>query len=144
MLPRWHIILGALFSLLLWSVIPELKWQAILMVFSASVLIDIDHYLCAVRKSKKWRLRDAFEYHVKEGEKHMKEHERGIRRKGDFHLFHTLEFIALTGLLGLIWSSFLYIFIGMIFHSILDMIYLIHKDFFYRREYFFSNWVKNS
>ena len=56
-------------------------------------------------------------------------------------MFHTVEFHLLVGLLGLVWIGFFYIFIGMIFHSLLDVVDLTKRDTFYRREFFFFNWL---
>jgi len=96
--------------------------------------------VASVIKTKKYRLKDSFKYHDQENIIHRKEIDQGIKRKGDFHLFHTIEFHTLIGILGIFWSGFFYIFIGMIFHSLLDVIDLIRCRAFHRREYFFFNW----
>lgn len=144
MLPRWHIVLGAAFTFLIWYFAPQTEFLNLLLVFLASVFIDTDHYICAVMKSGKplkWKLKNAFEYHEKIREKAIKEKLAGVRNRGDFHLFHTIEFHALIGILG-IWYSFLfYIFIGMVFHSLLDVFDMLHTGYLYRREYFFFNWL---
>jgi hypothetical protein len=69
------------------------------------------------------------------------EKEKGVRKKGDFHPFHTIEFHALVGLLSLLWVGFFYIFLGMMFHSLLDVIYLVYAGRTYRREFFFVRWI---
>jgi hypothetical protein len=72
----------------------------------------------------------------------VEEKGRGIFKKGDFHIFHTFEFHALVLAIGLIFNPFLYIFIGMLFHSLLDLADLTVKDEVYRREFFLTNWVR--
>lgn len=142
MLPRWHIILGALFTLLLWFVAPNIGWVNLLLVFFASFLIDFDHYAASVMKSGKIGLFHSFEYHKKLNAQGDKEKARGIKIKGDFHLFHTLEFHLLVALLGIFWTPFFYIFVGMVFHSLLDIISMMYMGVMYRREFFFFNWVR--
>ncbi len=142
MLPRWHIILGAAFTLLLWIVAPTTNPFYLLLVFLASFLIDFDHYICAVQRTKNYSLLRAFRYHQEQEQKHRKEHARGVRRQGDFHLFHTIEFHVFIAILGLIWTPFLYIFMGMVFHSLLDLIGILRNDVLYRREYFLTKWLQ--
>jgi hypothetical protein len=141
MLPRWHVVWGFVFTGILWYYVPNIGYINLLLVFLASFLIDFDHYLTSVKKTGKLGLGVSFEYYKDVHKIEKKENARGIRRKGDFHLFHTLEFHILIGLLGLVWVGFFYIFLGMIFHSLLDVVWLLYADRFYRREYFFSGWI---
>ena len=141
MLPRTHIILGAMFSIILWFIFPQTSWIYLGLVFLSSFLIDFDHYATCVLKTGRVGLFHSFEYHRRQGIKQRNEKKMGIRRRGDFHFFHTVEFHALVFVLGLFFAPFYYIFIGMIFHSLMDLISLIHKDFMYLREFFFVNWV---
>jgi hypothetical protein len=140
MYPRYHILLGAIFTALIWIVAPEISQLYLLLIFLSSFLIDFDHYVASVIKTKKYGLKDSFEYHRLVNLKTTRELKEGIRKKSDFHLFHTIEFHALIGLFGIFWSGFFYIFVGMIFHSLLDVIDLLRYKAFHRREYFFFNW----
>ncbi len=142
MLPRWHIVLGALFTLLFWIVAPQTHWYYLAVLFLSSFLIDFDHYVCAASKGENISLKKSFDYHKDAQKIEQKEYRRGIKRKGDFHLFHTVEFHLLIGVLGIFWSVFFYIFIGMIFHSLIDVFDMVSKDRLYRREYFFFNWLR--
>jgi hypothetical protein len=92
-------------------------------------------------RTKGLNLRHIFDYHKKMSKIQRAERDKGIRKRGDFHLFHTIEFHLLVALIGLFWTPFFYIFIGLVFHSLLDLFYLMNKDYVYRREYFFSRWV---
>lgn len=141
MLPRWHILLGLVFAFLIWISAPYTPFIYVILVFLSSFLIDFDHYMSFVRKTGKLSLLESFDYYKKDGVRMHKERSEGLRRKGDFHLFHTLEFHILIAVLGLFWLPFFYIFLGMVFHSMLDIFYSLHKGFFYRREYFFFNWL---
>lgn len=141
MLPRWHVVFGALASAILYFAGAERNILFLGLFFLSSFLIDFDHYLASVLKMGKWRLRDSFEYHRKMQKVEEDEKKRGIRRKGDFHIFHTIEFHFLVLILGFFWSGFLYVFLGMLFHSMLDFVYLIEAGRIYRREYFLTGWI---
>jgi len=142
MLPRWHIFWGAVFTGIIWLASPGISKAYLALIFLASFLIDFDHYVNAGMKGESWKLKDALDYHRKLGKKMDLEHARGARKKYDFHLFHTLEFHILMALLGILWTGFFYIFIGMVFHSLLDLIYGANRGVLYRREYFFFNWMR--
>lgn len=142
MLPRWHVLLGAIFTLIIWLIFPQVSWIYLTLIFLSSFLIDFDHYATAVFNTKKFSLKDSFNYYKILGKKHESEAAKGIRKKGVFHLFHTLEFHLIVFLLGFIWQGFFYIFLGMLFHSGMDIIYLVYKDRMYLREFFFINWLR--
>ena len=113
MLPRWHIIAGAIFSLIFWILFPKINPLYILLVFLSSIFIDIDHYLNAVYKTGKSGIFHSFEYYKITGRIADEEHKRGIRKRSDFQFLHTIEIHFLVLLLGLFsWIGFLYIFIG--------------------------------
>ena len=141
MLPRGHVLLGTIFTLIFWIVLPETGLLFLALVFLSSFLIDFDHYAASVLKMRELSLKRSFVYHKVMQRAEEKERARGIRRRGDFHLFHTIEFhIAILGL-GYLWVGFFYIFAGMVFHSLVDLIYLIRLDRLYRREYIFIAWL---
>ena len=142
MLPRWHILLGAIFTLIIWISIPEMQSYFLALIFLSSFLIDFDHYVASGLKTGKWKLSDSFKYHKKILIQEKKNVARGIKKKGDFHLFHTLEFHLIIGVLGFFWAGFFYVFIGMVFHSFLDVLSLMHGGVFHVREFFFTNWLR--
>ncbi len=141
MLPRWHIILGFILSLVLGLLFPQISLLNLLAVFLSSFLIDFDHYLCAVRKTGKLSLIDALEYYRVLGRKRREMHNQGIRKKGHFHIFHTLEFHLLILIGALFWPFLWFVLLGMVFHSLLDIIYLVTHDAVYAREFFFFRWL---
>ena len=141
MLSRWHIFYGSIFSLGIWLIVPQLKWYYVLFIFLSSFLINLDHYLYYLIKTKKIRFVDYFEYCKKRMLKEKEENKKGIKTKGDLHIFHTFEFHILVGILSIFWMSFFYILIGMIFHSLLDIIYLVYNGLIYRREFFMTKWL---
>ena len=144
MLPRWHIILGSIFTAIIWYFVPGINWFFLSAIFLSSFLIDFDHYLDSSIKTGNWSLFHSLEYHKKMIEKENREIARGIRKKSGFHLFHTIEFHAFIGVLSIFFSLFFYIFLGMFFHSILDLISMTYSGKLHRREFFLFRWVRNS
>jgi hypothetical protein len=143
MLPRWHIILGAVLTGIIWFVVPDTPLLYLALFFFSSFLIDFDHYVTASFKTKKYRLKDSYAHYKKMDAIRNKEISKGIIKKDeDFHLFHTVEFHLLVGILSIFWFGFFYVFMGMIFHSLLDIIHMTRAGVFHRREYFFFNWAR--
>lgn len=141
MLPRWHAFWGAIFSILLF-VFLNVEWYYAVLVFLASVFIDIDHYLTAVIYTKKWSLQNSFDFWDKFNKEEEKRIKKGIRQKSPFNSLHTIEFHLFVLIVGFFYEPVLYIFIGMLFHSLLDLGYLIYHDSLYVREYVFLNWAR--
>lgn len=110
MLPKWHILLGGIFSLALHFLL-EVSLINSSLVFLASVFIDIDHYLFYVIRFKNWNLKQAYLWHKKIGRKH----------KPVMHIFHSIEFLFLVLVLSLFLEIFLFILVGMLFHTLLDI-----------------------
>ena len=142
MLPRYHVLYGAIFTLLFWIIAPNAPLLYLAILFLSSFLIDFDHYVVAFIKNNHWGLKKAFDYHKNIEKIENKEYGRGIKRRGDFHLFHTIEFHFLIGFIGMFYALFFYIFIGMVFHSLLDVFDMLKSRRLYRREYFFFNWLR--
>lgn len=143
MLPRGHIFLSIVAGLVIYFTFHIPIIYSVLFAAS-SVLIDFDHYAVAAIKRRKLSLKSAFEYHRKMLKHEAEENAKGIRVKGDFHVFHTIEFHLLILIIGLFYAPFLFIFSGMLFHSITDLIWLIKDDRLYRREFIFVRWLMYS
>jgi hypothetical protein len=143
MLPKTHIILGFIFTLVIYLIFPQIILIYLALIFLASFLIDFDHYVAAIKHTKSFSLSKAFNYYIEQDEIEKKRAKKGIREKGDFHIFHTFEFLLFVYLMSFLWTPLIYVFIGMIFHSLLDIVYMIDKQMLYRREFFLINWIKN-
>lgn len=127
---RDHLIIGGVAMAVLypyWG-----PWRALLF-WGAEVLIDADHYWDYLWRSKfqDWSGRRMFRYY-----------DIIIGRIYDknflgFSLLHTVEVFAAVYLLARYWNYifFMTIFWGMVFHLILDMLWLVWRKKFFGRAY---------
>lgn len=118
MLPKYHILSGFLFAYIIYWFSSITIFQATL-IFLSAVLIDFDHYTFYVQKKKDWSLKNAYLWHKALPKKH----------KPVMHPLHAIEFIILVTILSFYFNVFFFILIGMLFHSILDII-----DMFYNHK----------
>ncbi|MDD5192064.1 MAG: hypothetical protein PHH54_05700 [Candidatus Nanoarchaeia archaeon] len=123
MLPKWHILFAFLFAYILYWFTSMTIIDASL-IFLSSVLIDFDHYFWYGFKKKDWSLKNSYIY--------LKKH-RDIYKP--LMLFHTIEFHIFIGLLIFFFQGFLYILIGMMFHSVLDITDMAYRNKLGLREF---------
>ncbi len=140
MYPRQHVILGAIFSLMLYFLFHANLVNS-LIVFLSSVLIDADHYLFYAIGKRDFSYTGAYSWHVEQEIKAKRMAKKGIRKRGPFHLFHTIEFHILLLLLSFSNAIFFYALVGFVFHSAVDFVDLALTKTAYRREYFFTSWL---
>jgi len=124
MLPKSHIILGAIFSLIL---VHFFNFSLIAggIIFLSSVLIDVDHYLYYVYKKKDWSLRRAYGFFI-ENERKLLSCPRQKRNKIAVPLcpFHGIEFVLILLFLGIfLWKYLFFVTFGFFFHLFIDIIY---------------------
>jgi hypothetical protein len=141
MLPKWHIGMGLVFSFLFKIFFPETSLINLSLIFLSSFLIDFDHYMVAAINTKNISLFNALEYYRKKCLEWDKRIAKNIFEKGDFHVFHTVEFHILILILSFYFNPLLYVFIGMVFHSLCDLVYLMNKNILFHRQYFLISWI---
>ncbi|MFQ5427506.1 MAG: hypothetical protein ACE5EZ_00855 [Thermodesulfobacteriota bacterium] len=124
---RDHIIIGGAAS----AVLYVFTGPAALWFFSASVLIDLDHYLDFVfhNRARDLSIKRMFDYHSTL--------QRWWRDPAflNMEIFHTAEFLIIFLSLAIILQSRIMalVFGGFIFHIILDMIFLLRHNIFNKR-----------
>ncbi len=123
MLPKYHAIFGLISSILAYFMLPITLFQASL-IFFASFLIDFDHYIWYVYKKRDFSLKRAYFYLKNK-----------VDKKPHLMIFHTIEFLALIAILAYFIPIFIFILIGMLFHSILDVINLSYRNSLNSREF---------
>lgn len=142
MLPKAHIILGAIFSIIIKFVFPQVSWLFIGLMFLATFLIDFDHYAFVAIKTRNLSLINALDWFDRHIEKEKRAGRIGLRaRKSPLFLLHTIEFHLFILLMGYFWIGFLYIFIGMVFHSLMDVVYMIYEKELHTRWFSLIEWL---
>jgi len=131
MLPKYHIILGFFFSLILFFIFPFIGLLGFLIIFVSSVLIDADIYLYYVFTKKNFNLINAMKYYSKKRkEVLLLPMEQRAKKQGNIRIFHGIEVLLILFLLGFFINKiFLFIFIGFSFHLFLDIVEQIHYGF---------------
>lgn len=134
MLPQTHIVLGLLFAGLL-SATNQFSFLALMIIYTSSVLIDVDHWFIYVKRTGKHGLFD-FSYYRwfiehKKRRKAILEKNPKAELPKFLCVFHTIEFFALIILLSLKFPFFYYVLVGISFHLLFDYIVnnLIEKEY---------------
>tara|TARA_Y100000310_G_C20126541_1_gene553873 strand:- start:72 stop:548 length:477 start_codon:yes stop_codon:yes gene_type:complete len=133
MLPRIHIISGAIFALVLYLIFPYIGFLEASIIFLASFLIDVDHYIYYVYKTRKLGLRGSFLWYFKNKNKFFKM-SKDQRKKVYVGLcaLHGIESIIILLVLVWVYTSFSFLFlsvaIGFIFHQVLDFIDINRRE----------------
>lgn len=119
MLPKYHIILGFLFSLILYLIFPFISLWGSLIIFASSVLIDVDHYIYYIFAKKDLSLKNAYSFFIKKP-----------KLNPAMYFFHGIEILLILFILGIFINKlFLFILIGFSFHLFLDIIEQIYYGF---------------
>src|SRR3989344_3987106 len=82
--------------------------------FIGSFLIDFDHYLWYALRFRKFNLKKAYDYYQPENKPN--------KELDLLHVFHVWEFWFLAALLSFVSTFFFIIFLGLVFHMLLDLI----------------------
>jgi len=125
MLPKHHILLGLIFSGILFYFFPQIGIAGFIIILLSTILIDTDHYLYYIYKKKKYSLAKAYKW-FSESKKKMRALSRKQRNEfyTGFCFLHGIEVLAILFVLGKFISVyFYYVLIGFAFHIILDIIH---------------------
>lgn len=126
MLPKYHIVIGFITSILLFSIF-NLTPPQILLIFLSSFLIDIDHYLFFVFRKKSLSLKKAFKWFSDRRIKRIAmPTEEQIKYTNHILIFHGIEFWILLVILANYFTIFWFVLLGFLIHMILDYIELIY------------------
>ncbi len=129
MVPKQHIVLGFIFSIILFFIFPKFGFFEAFLVFLASFLIDLDHYIFYVFKKKNFNPKKAVRWFFKkiDLQKKISSNKRKDYYTG-FYFLHGFESLVVTFILGIFVSKlFFMVFIGFVFHLALDYIEQIHN-----------------
>ena len=110
-----HFVFSLIIAIILY---PLFGWKA-LFVLAGGVLIDVDHYIWYAYRHRKMNFFEAYKYYLKNLEKNDFTADIGI-----LLVFHTIEFLAVMIILSFYDASFLLFTIGLLFHYLLDAVFL--------------------
>jgi hypothetical protein len=122
MLPRKHIIIGILFVIAIYFLFPTITLFSLLIIFSSSVLIDVDHYFYYILRRKDFNFIRCYKWYKENRKKvlSLPMNERKKRYSG-FYMLHGIELIIILLVLGFyINSLFFFISIGFLLHFLVD------------------------
>ena len=101
MLPKYHVIIGAIATLII-QVVFQLTILQSLIIFFSSFLIDADHYLIYALKKKDWSLKNSRKYFFKRRKRWIKLSNKEKKQyKRPIYIFHGIEFWILLIILSL-------------------------------------------
>src|SRR3989344_5829929 len=126
MLPKYHIMIGALVSLLLYYFI-SLTLTQVIIIFLSSFLIDIDHYIIYGIMHKDWSLKNAQKYFFNMREKGIKtSSEERKKYKRHIFIFHGIEFWFVLFVISEYLPLIIFVLYGFAIHIFLDYIDCIY------------------
>ena len=127
MLPKYHIIIGAMATIILYLALPLTPLQATI-IFLSSFLIDVDHYLIYALTKKDWSLKNATKYFHKRRKKWLSmSTDEQKKYKRYIYIFHGIEFWILLLIISIYQPLTLFVLYGFIIHITLDYIEFIHQ-----------------
>lgn len=126
MYPIYHFILSMTLSGFL---LPFLGWKLALF-WLGSFFIDVDHYWWYILKFKKFGLKEAIVYSKNLNYRDFK-----------LHIFHVVEFWILMAIWSLYSELAFAIFIGVVFHIIIDFVDIIDNNKHSGRALSFFEWI---
>lgn len=123
MYPSQHLFFAAIFSLILFLLFPYFGIVKISIVFLSAIFFDVDHYLWYVYKKKDLSLKNAYNWFIG-NERKLLSFSRKQRNTlaGGLCFLHGIEILAIF-FVGIFLSQyFLFVFVGISFHLLLDII----------------------
>ena len=124
MLPYEHLIVGVIFTVILFFINPSIGFLGALLIVLSTVLVDIDHYIFYAIKKRDLSLINAYKWYQSNRVKthHLSKKEKSKIYFG-FHFLHGIEIFAIIYLLyAYINPIFLYIMMGYSLHFFADLL----------------------
>ena len=123
MMPKTHIILGFVFSLILYLFFHVSLFNSIL-IFLATFLGDVDHYIFYMLKKRTLNFKESYNWFLNVGKRFDK---LPSKKKKHYHLgyfpLHSIECFLVLFILGFYFNFLFFILIGLMFHTAMDMVY---------------------
>lgn len=120
MLPKTHILINFIISLILLFFLPPL---GVLIFFLSSFLIDVDHYLYYVIVKKRFSLKSAYNWFKIRRDKLMQLSPKEKRKhKQCILILHGMEPLIILALLIKFFPLLIYVILGFMIHLVEDLI----------------------
>ena len=122
MLPKYHIIIGFVFSIVLYLVFPEISYLEAGIVFLSSILIDFDHYVYYFYKKRSLSLKKAYNWFLKKKAyfDKLSPEKRKAYSSGSFLFLHNIEILIIILVLSFFSEIFFFVFLGFSIHLLTD------------------------
>jgi len=140
MLPKYHLIFGILFIIILHFLFLNLSLISLLIIFISNILIDIDHFVYYTIKKKKFNFFEAYKWYSESSKifDSLSKKQKSNFYFG-FYALHGIELLIILFVLGLSNKLLLMIFLGFSFHFIIDFLYSIKKQQTFQK----FSWIYN-
>jgi len=123
MLPSKHLLIGAVFSILIWIIFPSIGFWNAAIIFLASFLIDTDHYLYYAYMKKNISLSKAYIWFVEQKNIFLKlNHSERKKVEHAVIIFHGIEFWIILLFLIFLNKVFFFVLLGVSIHMLLEFI----------------------
>lgn len=127
MLPHWHVLIGLIFSSIIWLMFPSIGFIGFMIILLSAFFIDFDHYLYYVYQKHDLSLKNAYSWFIKRSKfLHSLTPKQRQQYKKPILIFHGIEFWLILVLLALIHQIFLFVIAGAIIHIACDLIQFIY------------------
>jgi len=124
MLPKWHLLIGFVFSYVLVYFFNFSVLSGVIVFLSSWLIIDFDHYLLYLSINKDFSLSRAYYSFLLRKEKYLKlsleERQAQQQYKRNLLIFHGIEFWIILGILSYFNNIFLFILLGFFIHMLAD------------------------
>jgi len=121
MLPKHHLLIGIIFSLVIYIIFPNIGIVPIMLIFLSSVLIDTDHYLYYIAKKRDFSLINAYNWFYEKRKRFVSmDPSTRLKFKAPILIFHGIEFVLLLSILSFFNKLIFWILIGTIIHLTAD------------------------
>jgi hypothetical protein len=138
MQPKWHIFGGFVFAVLLVEFF-SFSLIAGLVVFLSSIFIDLDHATRYTIKTGNWNPRRFWKLSVENWVAYRKLSLKEKKKRGyPFFFLHGIEALLILFFVGLKYPFVHWIFIGFLFHMILDYVQIFDESYPFMLK--FSEW----
>src|SRR3989344_9073734 len=125
MLPKYHIVFGAIVTVAIYFIFPITILQSAI-IFLTSFLIDVDHYLYYIFVKKDFSSKNAVKWFTEKRNIWMTlNYEQRKYYKYTPLIFHGIEFWFIIIILAQIYNIFYFILAGIAIHMLLDYIEFI-------------------